>query len=44
MNIKRRGEFAVTEVVTSKQKQFCLSRGKRCEDSAHAILFFSGGM
>ena len=44
MNIERGGQFAVTEVVTSKEKQFRLPRGKRCEYAAHAFLFFSGGV
>ncbi len=44
MNIERSSEFAVTEVVTAKQKQFRLSRGKGCEDAADAFLFFGGGV
>ncbi len=44
MNIEGGGELAVTEVVTSKQKQFGLARGKRCEYAADAILFFGSGV
>jgi len=44
VNIERRGEFAVTQVVTSKQKQFRLPGGKGGEDTTHAFLFFGGGV
>ena len=44
MNIERSGEFGVTEVVTAKQKQFGLPRGKRREDGTDAFLLFGGGV
>jgi hypothetical protein len=44
MNIKCGGQLAVTEVVTSQQKQLRLPRGKRCEYAADAFLFFGGGV
>ena len=44
MNIERCSKFTVTEVVTSKQKQFRLPRGKRRQDPADAFLFLGGGV
>lgn len=44
MNVECGGEFAVVEVVATEKEQLGLARGERCENGAHAILLFGGGV
>jgi hypothetical protein len=44
MNVERGGEFAVAEIVTAQEKQFCLTRWQGCKNGAHPILLFGSGV